>query len=300
MRIVFVLCEGPHDIAFLSRLLSADGYVKYKNVLSQFPKPLNQWFTSISKNLRIEDLSLNRMYDDIKAVLPSGAMENQERDHLVLFYSMNGDEQKDKRKRVIRELKSWTHSPADEKEFSLMEENSDAGNNYGLILLFDADEHGVDSRIETTKKELSEYFTNADKISYNGGIIEENENIKLGIYIFANPDTKTGTLENILLPIMKQGNEPMFDDAEDFLNKHYDESRLKPLIFRKHSQEGLIEKRDCRNKYHPIKSLMGVVGQLQNSGASNTVCIEKADYITLGKIKNSHICQHILDMFSRL
>lgn len=296
------MCEGPHDVAFLSRLLCADGYTKYKEVLSLFPQPLDKWFTTISKKLRIEELSLNRVYDDIKAVLPSGAMENKERNHLVLLYSMNGDKQTDKRKQVIEMLESWTHSPDDEKEFSLLEESSERGNNYGLILLFDADENGVNSRIEEAKEELSKYFPIANNITDNGDIVakDKDDNIKIGVYIFANPATGTGTLENILLPIMKKDNELMFDDAEVFLKKHYDESRLKQLVFKMHPQDGVIEKRDNKNKYYPIKSIMGVVGQLQNSGSSNTVCIEKADYITLEKIKNSHICQHILNMFSKL
>lgn len=300
MRIVFVSCEGPHDVAFLSRLLSADGYVKYMEKLCEFPHPLGSWFTKISKDLRIDDLNLERMTSDIKADLPSRAMVNHDREHLVLLYSMNGDEQNEKRGRVISRLKSWIKPPVDEKEFSLMEESSEAGNNYGLILLFDADEHGVGHRIEKAKEELSGYFPGADNISTNGDVTDADENTKIGVYIFADPATETGTLENILLPIMKQGNEPMFDDAEAFLNKHFDESRLRQLIFKKHPQDGLIEKRDSKNKYYPIKSLMGVVGQLQNSGVSNTVCIEKADYISLEKINNSRICQHILEMFSKL
>lgn len=300
MRIVFVLCEGNHDVAFLSRLLSADGYEKYREKLCEFPSPLNGWFTNISKHLRIDDLSLERMTDDIKSVLPNRAMINNDRGHLVLLYSMSGDSQKVNREKVISKLVSWTQTPANEKEFSLMEESSAEGNNYGLIVLFDADDYGVEKRIANAKEELSAYFDEIEVISYNGQVEAMNENLKMGIYIFADPKTGNGTLENILLPIMKRDNEPIFNEAEVFLSNHYDETRLKQLIFKLHPKDGLIEKREKKNKYHPIKSLMGVVGQLQNSGASNTVCIEKADYITLAKIKSSQTCQEILGMFSKL
>ncbi len=294
-----MLCEGPHDVAFLSRLLSADGYVKYRQPLSKFPEPLDKWMTKISKDLSIEDLSLDRMYDDIKAVLPSNAILNEEKKHLILLYSMNGDSHEKRRDKVISALRTWSRPPADDKEFSFMEESSEAGNNYGLIVLFDADDKGVDSRISEAKAKLCECFPMAESISSNGDVIYTDENIKIGIYIFADPVTKMGTLENILLPIMRQDNEQMFDDAQTFLDKHHDETRLKSLIFKK-TPEGMCEKRDKRHKFHPVKSLMGVVGQLQNSGTSNTVCIEKADYITLEKIKNSCICQDILQMFNKL
>ncbi len=299
MRIVFVLCEGPHDVAFLSRLLSADGYLKYRQPLSKFPKPLDGWMTQISRNLSIEDLSLDRMYDDIKAVLPSNAMLNEEKDQLILLYSMSGDSHEERRNKVISTLKSWSQPPVEEKEFSLMEECSEIGNNYGLIVIFDADDMGVNSRIEEAKANLCKYFPIVESITKNGEITYPDEIIKIGIYIFADPSTKKGTLESILLPLMRHDNESMFDDAKDYLSKHHDDTRLKSLIFKK-TPEGIIETRDKKNKFHPIKSIMGVVGQLQNSGTSNTVCIEKADYITLEKIQKDSICQDILQMFSKL
>ena len=298
MRIVLVLCEGPHDVAFLSRLLTSEGYEKYTQPLCQFPYPLNEWMTTISKSLNIQDLSIDRMYADIKSVLPSSALINEDNQHLILLYSMNGDSKEKRRKYILSTLKSWSEVPSDEKEFSLMEESSEVGNNYGLVVIFDADNKGIASRINEARTEIEAYFPPVKVISRNGEVATIDENLKIGIYIFADPVSETGTLENILLPIMRQGNEVIFDDAQDFLNNHYNESRMKPLVFKK-GTGGIIQKRDKKNKYHPIKSLMGVVGQLQNSGTSNTVCIEKADYITLEKINASSICQDIVQMFKQ-
>lgn len=115
MRIVFVLCEGPHDVAFLSRLLTSEGYEKYRQPLCRFPYPLNGWMTTISKSLNIQDLSLDRMYADIKSVLPSSALFNEDNQNLILLYSMNGDSKEERRKHVISTLKSWSDLPSDEK-----------------------------------------------------------------------------------------------------------------------------------------------------------------------------------------
>ena len=294
------MCEGPHDVAFLSRLLCSASYEKYTEKLISFPYPLNLWFSKNSRNLSIEDLSLERMYDDIKAILPSGAMYNPVKDHLVLLYSMNGDARREERKKLITELCKWTRVPNDEKEYSLLEESNDDENNFGLIVIFDADDKGISTRIKEAQIELSEYFPLNEPITENGDIVDINENIKIGIYIFGDSATQKGTLENILLPLMKQGNEKIFDDADEFLHRHFDETRLKSLILKKHPENGLIEIRDKKKKYNHIKSVMGVVGQLQNSGTSNTVCIEKADYLTLNKFNQSAICQEILSMFTKL
>ena len=300
MRIVFVLCEGIHDVTFLARLLKTEGYDKYKKMLKQFPQPLDQWLTNISKNLRVEELRLHTMTDDIKAVLPKEALYSKATDQLILLYCMNGDKQKEKRGRVISKLSEFTCPPANDKEFSWQEESSEDGNNYGLVVFFDADELGVDQRIVEAKDELAEYFPTAASISNNGSIVSENGMLKLAVYVFADPSTKKGTLENILLPLMKEGNERIFKDAEDFLESHHDSKRLNPLVIKKDAIHGIVEVRDKPQKYDPSKSIIGVVGQLQISGASNTVCIEKADYLTLAKIRKNRICRDILHMFSSL
>lgn len=299
MRIVFVLCEGPHDVAFLSRLLSSEGYSYYKNKVSDFPFPLGDWMVNSAKKLSIQDLNVDKVYKDLSCVLPNGAMVNSEREHLILLYSMNGDSRKEERMTIINKLKKWTSAPENEKEFSILEE-SDEGNDYGLLILYDADDKGIDTRIAEIKNDIRGIFPIVDSIDRNGGVAAAENKFKIGVYIFADNKTGRGTLENILLPIMKGGDETIFDEAEEFLDKHKNEERLKPLVFKKNESGKIVEERKKKNKYHQIKSILGVVGQLQNSGTSNTVCIEKADYINLNKIKSSPICQEIIKMFESL
>lgn len=302
MRIVFVLCEGPHDVAFLSRLLSSDGYLYYKNKVSEFPFPLGDWMVTSAKKLSIQDLNVDKVYKDLSCVLPNGAMVNDERGHLILLYSMNGDSRKEERMSIINKLREWTSVPENEKEFSILEESgeeNDEKNDYGLFILFDADDRGIDARLEEIKNEIRGIFPIVNSIDRNGCVVAENK-FKIGAYVFADHKTGTGTLEDILLPLMKDGDEAMFDDAEAFLINHKNEERLKPLVFKKNESGKIIEKRKRKNTYHRIKSILGVVGQLQNSGTSNTVCIEKADYITLNKIKSDPICQEIIRLFRGL
>ena len=300
MRIVFVLCEGPHDVAFLSRLLSAAGYMNYKKTVKDYPFPLSGWLVEATKKLSIEDLNVDKVYKELSTILPSGAMVNEDCEQLILLYAMHGDSRKKERKELMTHLKKWISSPEDEKEFSIMEESSDIGHNFGLVILYDADDKGIEARIAEIKTDLRELFPIIDGINRNGEVISTDEKFKIGAYVFAEENEGLGTLEDILLPLMKKDNEDIFKDAEHFLDTHKDVSRLRPLVFMKDSTGKVVQSRNKSNKYHPIKSLLGVVGQLQNSGTSNTVCIEKSDYITLEKINNSIMCQEILEMFSKL
>lgn len=300
MRIVFVLCEGSHDVAFLSRLLSSEGYSHFKKKLSDFPFPLGAWLANSAKKLNIQDLNVDKVYKDLGAVLPSGAMANADREHLVLFYSMNGDSRKEERKNIISKIKEWGSHPENEKEFSISEESGGDGNKYGLVILYDADNKGIPARIEEIKTEVREIFPAIDKIAHNGDVASDGDMFKIGTYIFADCVSGNGTLENILLPIMKTDNETIFENAESFLNDNKEDERLRPLVFKKKDSGEIVEERGKAKKYHHIKSVLGVVGQLQNSGTSNTVCIEKTDYITLKKIQTDSACQQILKMFRNL
>lgn len=297
MKIVFTMCEGPHDVAFLSRLLSSAGYQPYKKKVKDFPAPLGRWLGKSATKLSIQDLNVDKVYQELNALLPAAALWSDERHHMILLYSMCGDSQVEKRKVLVETLKEWSVAPVDEKEFSLSEES---GNEYGLVVVYDADEKGIDARLKEIRTELSDTFPYVDHIVSNGDVVTDETNVKLGAYIFSEEESGKGTLENILHPLMKQDNEDIFNDAESFLMKHKDEGRLKRLIFKKDESGEIHEIRKGNSQYHHVKSILGIAGQLQNSGTSNTVCIEKSDYITLEKIQSNRMCQEIINMFGKL
>ncbi|MDE6538180.1 MAG: hypothetical protein K2M13_09140 [Muribaculaceae bacterium] len=300
MRIVFAICEGPHDTSFLAKLLKSKGYTSYTNPLSQFPEPPKNWFVKQAKDLRVEEIGLNNLYSNITSVLPRQALVNEELHQLILLYALGGDKQKERREKLLTTLKDWGTVPTDDKAFSITEEFTESGNNFGCLLFFDADNLGVETRIQEGIDEMKTYFPIKGEIRDNGDIEEINPTMKVGIYIFADAESKKGNLENILLPLMKHGNEKIFEDADHFIESHYNEDRLKPLVFKKENNGEIYEKRKGTPQFDHFKSIIGVVGQLQISGSSNTVCIEKSDYLNLDKIHNNHMCQDILKMFAKL
>lgn len=296
-----MLCEGAHDVAFLKRLLSSAGYISYNRRICDFPFPVGNWMARSARNLTIENLNVDRIHRELGNLLPYEALHLAERDILLLLYSMNGDSSRDERRVIMEKIRDWISKPDDEKEFSIREEGeAECGShNYGLILFYDADEKGIDRRIEDIKEEIGDLFPVADTLTGNGDVVGNDGILKIGAYIFADTGTGKGALEQLLLPLMKSGNEEIFKDADDFLNKHRSEERLKPLVFSKDDEGNIVETRKKTNRYYHIKSVLGVVGQLQNSGASNVVCIGKSDYITLGKIRADLLCGQILAMFNK-
>ena len=46
MKVIFIFCEGPHDISFLKVVLGLDkeNFKIYKNKLSKYPTPLDEFY----------------------------------------------------------------------------------------------------------------------------------------------------------------------------------------------------------------------------------------------------------------
>ena len=99
--------------------------------------------------------------------------------------------------------------------------------------------------------------------------------------IFTGEDNDKGKLENILLPLMKKDTESIFESSKKFLEENHEVER-------------------CKSKFDDLKSIIGTAGQLQISGTSNTVCIEKSDYLTNEKILDNEKCKEIIAFFEKL
>lgn len=292
MKILITLCEGPHDVAFLYRILLTDGFVNSKLKLSEYPKPLDEY---LSKQAIGEKISERKLEDVRERLLPSDVLVRGE-DELVLLYAIGGDGKKELRSQLIKDIRSMA-ALTDPRAFM----PTSAGDKYAVFYLFDADDRGIDKRVDEIGAELSNILSVDVKLIGNGSKCTI-ENIDYGAYIFARPDANYGKLEDILIPLMQKGNEEVFDKAESYLSTYHEPERLKRLTIERNDKGGLVEKRKSKkgSKFDIQKSKIGVAGQLQNSGATNSVCIKHSDYLTFSKIREDKSCQEIISVFGIL
>lgn len=286
-EIILSLCEGPHDVAFIYRILRVCGFNHYNNRIEDFPSPIGEFLKKEAHKENLEQLTLEELR---QGLLPSNAMSRGE--SLVLLYSLGGDTSKPQRKRLIDTIRSFSPEGHDAKEFTLGEEAS-----YKVLYFYDADKKGVGERLNEIASELTEFFsTEIDAFAENGTCARIG-GMTIGAYIFADDQGK-GTLENILLPLMRLNNEEIFASADNLIDTHHDPGRMCRLKIRMSADGKPTEKRDTKNrKFDRSKSLIGIVGQLQNPGATNQVTIQHSDFLNLDKIQKSDICHAISAMF---
>jgi hypothetical protein len=291
-QIITVLCEGPHDVAFICRILKSIGYKSNESVkIGEYPKPFDSLLTREATKTDVEQLNLTELRRNL---LPSNVLLREEIH--VFLYSLGGDGKKETRQRILTELRSLV---VEEGEI-IADRNNDAV--LSLLYFFDADDHGVDARLSYINAEMRAALPieiTTDLFANNGDKVHVSK-LKLGAFIFTGDNDSTGKLEDILVPLMRLENESSFDAAITYLKDHHDDARLFPLKLT--VAEGIVTearstKQKDKDKFDDKKSLIGTVGQLQRSGKSNVVCISDTDFLSLDKMKKNKKCVEIATFF---
>lgn len=294
IQIIIALCEGPHDVAFLTRIFKCIGYISIENKkLNEFPNPMDKLMSQEVTHTRVEELNFQEIRNNI---LPSNTIQKD--DNYVFLFSMHGDGKKEPRKKILRNLRLNVR-----EEGEIKNDRPDANTQLSVIYFFDSDNKGITRRLLEISNEIKEVLPSIPSTAFNtNGALSTIEGIKIGCYVFTGTDNNTGTLEDILIPIMYEHNEKIFENAGKYLKDNYDDSRLFPLKLT--NEDGVTTeirstKRNEKFDFNEKKSLLGVVGQLQKSGKANTICISDTDYLNLHKIQVSPKCKEIIEFINK-
>ena len=271
MDLKIIMVEGPHDGAFISKVMQVNGYKTCKKPIGEYnPTFVASYLRGQYKNAPVDELNLQSVKQQI--VFPSYSLLRGE-DEMMLIFQMCGDGRVDKRKKLVGDIFRFLQSSM------TTEAVSDSGK-ITFVYEFDADEEGVEVRLQQVTQEIRQIDETFPGITGNGRYVEA-AGVRWGVYIFEDGSGK-GRLEDIILPMMEQGNEDIAGCAKDFVDK-----RITFKLFQ-----------TVKPTSHPQKARVGVMGQLEKAGTPNSAIIEQSSYLTVEKIKSSPICGQIFDFFS--
>lgn len=281
---IFILTEGDHDAAFIYRVLKANGFSTYSEKIGEFPPPLNNFLQADIKNITIPDVKIEAAR---VRFLPNEVLHKE--DNLILMYALGGDSVSQLRISLIKTLNAFNIQDPDALQAA-------PEIDIAVLYFLDADDKGTASRLTQITNELTQAFGIAalPAAVINNELVEI-EDIHFGAHIFTKPGTDEGMLEDILIPLMEQDNDDIFDAARGFLSIHETTKLFKGKL----TYDGAVIKKVNKHKYAEKKSLVGTVGQLQKSGKSNTVCIRDADYLSDEKINVNPTCTTILEFINK-
>ena len=255
MTVKIVMCEGPHDTAFVSRILRVLGCSNDKTQIGEFPGYLKE-FLIRQYNPDVESFPVHNARN--KTITPNYGL-NYKDEVLFLLYNMGGDSKKGNRKKFSEYFLSLFGTQ--------MTSPSELGFNVHIVYEFDADMDGKNKRVEQVNKELKEMLPDFPGIAH--GEYCDYKNITWGTYIFSAPEKDTGKLEDMVLPLMREENEDLFADIEQVADKREDYG-----LYHRHKKK--LEK----DGWDKDKAMIGMAGQLHKFGNANAAIIEQSRLIT--------------------
>lgn len=283
-NLIYILTEGSHDAAFLYRILRANGLKREENKINEYPNYLANFFL---KDLSLSDVDSVNIQEARTRFMPQYVMVKDT--NYVIIYTVGGDSSL-KRKELLQRLNDLNEP--DEDQIQALPDTT-----ISVLYCLDADDKGYEQRAKEVFEECQEVFKKAtfDPIP-DFSQFPVLEDIKIGLYVFKEGETDSGNLEDVIIPLMRQDNDDIFDEAQKFLSIHTSCKLFKEKLT--YDESGKVLLKVNKVKYSHKKSLIGTVGQLQKSGMTNTVCIAQTDYLNQEKILGNEVCMDIMNKIS--
>ncbi|MBJ2174392.1 hypothetical protein JBL43_09100 [Aureibaculum sp. A20] len=251
MNGILIICEGKHDMAYLSLLLELLNFSEYKKNISDFDQPLKDLFIN---QIGKFDYDNNRLRKGPN--LPVIFKQPNKHHQFAILYAIDGIRNIEKAKEVIFNYRTAI-------EFGEIDEKKKI--DLSLCMIFDADDVGIEKRIEQMIEQYKDKIENIENAKHNI-IIDENKFKCFGSYIIANNEGK-GNLEDILIANLNRNSnqKEKIENASKYLKGFtFERTNGKPPI---------IDGRKTNSDFN--KSLIALTGQFEFSGLDNGELIRK-------------------------
>lgn len=212
-KALLVLCEGPHDVAFVNQIFKfCFGANEERLKFSEYPSPFNQLFrTSVEKHAA-KDLSLDMAH---KFFLPDKTLRKD--DWLILLFNAGGKTQVDKLTSFLKDFLTLY------KEASVFpQEAISTISEAKYLFLYDVDHNTPDTVAVWMQKQFAtieerEWILNEWNIAGNNrGVIQDDK----ALYVWADKEGK-GTLEAILFPLYEISSPELLKKSQQFIEDNF-------------------------------------------------------------------------------
>jgi hypothetical protein len=268
VKAILVFCEGSHDIAFVQKVLTLClGFKKRRWKFSEYPSPFNLLFKMSVQDHASGDLRLEIAHDFF---LPNSVLQKAE--HLVLLFNCGGSSKKDKVKSLLKQfldlLESMNEGILNSEVFFY--DTQSVVKEVKYLFLYDADCSGTTALFKKIKKDF-EVIDKETQWSFNDLNVEDNPFGAIAddkaAYVWGENE-KTGTLEDILLPMFEHDQKVIFDKASQFVDTSFKWEIEAPKL-----KEKIAEIANRK------KAIITCIGQGKKPGFSVNVIIDQAKLI---------------------
>ena len=232
MRAVLVFCEGKHDVVFVERSLGAcAGCERLTGKIGDLPSPFGASKSSsvptglIATRLGQLDIQDVALRDDYP---PTPQFETAVRSPADVVYILVRAGGKNRSEAVL-DLMQYVDVTMDADDFDVTE--------HAAAFLFDADDEGLASTVAQFQREYGTYFGDLSRAKHAAWTTTSS--IPVGVYVFHRGDSKQGTLEDHIAPMVESAWPRQYDSAQRYIDSNRraedaastsDAKRLKAIV----------------------------------------------------------------------
>ncbi len=257
MKLLFVLCEGPHDAQFVGRLMEESTlYLPYIEPLKNYPAPLSKFFINMISKKSVDTMRIGK--PDF-SLLPICAYRSVEPENLVFPIAMGGMDKYIITIKLINEIEEAFAAD------TLSVDGSDI-DGFSILFLFDADSRGVAATLELFVARFKQLYPAIDTEVHSHWIRQRGH--WLSAFIFTDKTNDTGVLEDILLDLFRSKAPTRVADTEQHFQTHFEQ--LKP--------ESDTIAHEAKRK----KGILTSCGQMEkkNAGSALTVVLRDTELLS--------------------
>jgi len=283
MKPIFVLYEGSHDSAFLGRLLIAANVKPFGRTLGKYePAVLRNFLIKRHQERKVEEgrfrSSGSNQGTFVQESLPilSAAYELTAPPRLLLFHRCIGDNHEAVRG-FLADLVALAQPGAPDVGLP----------SFGVLFVRDANDLGVDAKVAELQREFAEVLNPVlpgfVRLSANAppDIIRDGD-FSAGCCIFTGPGKTTGTLEEIIWPLLESQIPERLKDAREYVEAH--------------GLAGTEVARGDKSSIKRVKAALTIAGQMDAPGCSLAVALREMPSFDDGSLSSDSICQMLTQM----
>ena len=212
MKILFVICEGPHDAQFIGRLLKESGqYHNFDENLKAYPSPLKEFISGKYTEQNVDSIRIGK---PTFPLIPVCAFKGNDSDQLILSVSMGG---MDKYCETIEFVKEVQNAFADD----ILKQSKSIIGIVSFLFVYDADSRGIAQTEQLFKERFNSELNLTGDINQSKWF--QSNDFMSSLFIFTGDDGDSGTLEDNLLALFKNRNEDWVNNSDSHIRNEFEE-----------------------------------------------------------------------------
>lgn len=272
MKAILVFCEGEHDIAFVCRALIASGdFERDDTKIGDLPGLVKNILVRRFQEREVEKADA-RKYAKARPPVLGDALKTKESgvDVRLWFFCAFGQDQHSAVGKFIEQFKRLRDDA--------IERGEDSGiSSMAFAFLYDADEEGVPAKLAKWRQNYKAQFPGIEDPPDAGWqSLPSGEDTQVGVCILRGAQQTTGELEDIVLPMMKTRNEPLYSDAVRFIDTHW--------------RAGQADKKKR-------KAAITAAGQIHSPSCSMAVILRDTPHLQDDALRADPVCQGLVHFF---